>query len=292
MADPARYRLSRQSWALIFAGTGLLLIFLLLTLIPLGRTTFSLSARTEIVELHTGRANVPRWYLPPGQIARDGGPVQDWPGGAVAIGPEVLLRAERIGSGSLDLTLDRQPGVEAPGEATARFFDAADQPLGTADAVRLRLPVIAPLLLPVAGAAWVGALPASQTRTDNPALLQGHVAMYARALIGRERFPLSTFELMPADRVALASAGHAGALGAGILRIDADGAMQISFHAAARNVQIERFGSTPYRIRPSFWSRLAADPMVQALAGILLFLQAFIVVLLQERLALERPARG
>src|SRR6056297_3328344 len=229
------------------------------------QATFSINAQTEVVEFETGQHNVPNWFVTTDRMRIDGVDVDAF-SGQIEIGRDTRVRLVRLQTGALRLTLD-QTG-QGP---VATLYDQAENRIATAQE---RLQAIVALAggaattLPIAGRAVIGDTVFSQSVETSPVLIAGHVQVFGRYVIGRNRFaaqqaPLDSGDRLEIDYSTTARGGH------GLLRIQADRpGVQVVFHADAETVRIIRFGTAGYELSPSLWARVSADPLYQSLLAI------------------------
>ena len=258
-------------------------------------TTFSLAARSEIVSLCTLDYVQPHWNLRNAHVRGEG--FDRRVSGQLAVARRTRVRFQRSGAGALHVLIGRDPTCAGAGpsqEATALSGDEGS-PVAVLteaverveDGVTLSEPVAQPLdgvvrvalepaegiapLWPFVGEAVVGDIPRSAVRGPPPVLLEGTVSMLSRPTFGaRAAMPLPTggATLEPGDRFEVT--GRRGS-GFGFIRVDERSGMQIVYRAAGERAEIERFGGRGYALRPTFWAKLAADPLLQAVIPALVF---------------------
>src|SRR6056297_2552252 len=229
------------------------------------QATFSINAQTEDVEFETGRHNVPNWFITAERMRIDGADFGAF-SGQIEIGREARVRLVRLETGSLRLTLE-QTGQEL----VATLYDNAENRVATAQE-RLQAIVAVPpgeaVTLPIAGRAVIGDTIFSQSVETSPVLIDGHVQVFGRYVIGRNRFAAQQAPLDSGDRLEIEYTGTSRG-GHGLLRIQADRpGVQVVFHADAETVRIIRFGTAGYELSPSLWARVSADPLYQSLLAI------------------------
>jgi len=229
------------------------------------QATFSINAQTEVVEFETGRHNVPNWFITAERMRIDGADFGAF-SGQIEIGRETRVRLVRLETGRLRLTLE-QTGQEL----VATLYDQAESRLATA---RERLQAIVSLpqgeavTLPIAGRAVIGDTIFSQSVETSPVLIAGHVQVFGRYVIGKNRFaaqqaPLDSGDRLEIDYSNTAPGGH------GLLRIQQDEpGLRVVFHADADAVRVIRFGTAGSELSPSLWARVSADPLYQSLLAI------------------------
>jgi len=255
-----------RSTLLLMFALGLLPFVAIIILMNLPwQATFSINAQTEVVEFETGQHNVPNWFVTTDRMRIDGVDVDAF-SGQIEIGRDTRVRLVRLQTGPLRLTLD-QTGQGS----VATLYDQAENRIATAQE-RLQaivaLPGGAATTLPIAGRAVVGDTVFSQSVETSPVLIAGHVQVFGRYVIGRNRFaaqqaPLDSGDRLEIDYSSTARGGH------GLLRIQADRpGVQVVFHADAETVRIIRFGTAGYELSPSLWARVSADPLYQSLLAI------------------------
>ena len=229
------------------------------------QATFSINAQTEVAEFETGQQNVPNWFIETERIRIDGIDADPF-SGQLEIGSETRVRLVRLQNGPLRLTVD-----QAGQGPVATLYDEAENRVATARE-RLQAIVAVPqgeaTTLPIAGRAVIGDTIFSQSVETSPVLLDGHVQVFGRYVIGRNRFaaqqaPLDSGDRLELDYSSTAPGGH------GLIRVQRDRpGVQVVFHADADAVRILRFGTAGYELSPSLWARVSADPLYQSLLAI------------------------
>ena len=255
----------RSTLSLMAALALLPLIIIVIAMNLPWQATFSISARTEIVEFDTGQNNVPNWFVTIERMRIDGVDAEPF-SGQLEIGREARVRLVRLQNGPLRLTVD-----QAGQGPVATLYDEAENRIATARE-RLQAIVAVPqgeaTTLPIAGRAVIGDTIFSQSVETSPVLLDGHVQVFGRYVIGRNRFaaqqaPLDSGDRLELDYSSTAPGGH------GLIRVQRDRpGVQVVFHADADAVRILRFGTAGYELSPSLWARVSADPLYQSLLAI------------------------
>ena len=229
------------------------------------QATFSINAQTEIAEFETGQQNIPNWFVMTERIRIDGMDADPF-SGQLKIGRETRVRLVRLHNGPLRLTV-----VQAGQGPAAILFDEAENRIATARE-RLQAIVAVPrgkaTTLPITGRAVIGDTIFSQSVETSPVLLDGHVQVFGRYVIGRNRFAAQQAQLDSGDRLEL-DYSSAAPSGNGLIRIQPDQpGVKVVFHADADAVRILRFGTAGYELSPSLWARVSADPLYQSLLAI------------------------
>jgi len=229
------------------------------------QATFSINAQTEVVEFETGQHNVPNWFVTTERIRIDGIDADPF-SGQIEIGRQTRVRLVRLQTGALRLTMDRTG--HGP---VATLYDDAENRVAVAQQ-RLQAIIALPqgdaITLPIAGRAVIGDTIFSQSVETSPVLIDGHVQVFGRYVIGRNRFAAQQAALDSGDRLEIdyissSPGGH------GLLRIQPDQpGVQVVFHADAETVRVIRFGTAGYELSPSWWARVSADPLYQSLLAV------------------------
>ena len=268
--------------------TALIVVFLLV----LDRDrTYSLSAVTETVSIvvrdpHGLSARVPAVsVLPSAEKPYELATLK------VGNGSHVTLARKR--EGDLFATVD-WPTNEA-GSASLVTKEGAIVPLDSGASLRITLDRNAPwssnarmpdsVLLAFRGEIRVGDDVAHLVERT---LLSGHIMVVERQPLHPlfdERFVVYQAPLDRGDVVEWQQ-GHGSdpAQVAGFVHVGSGEALQVTAHAAADHVLVNRFGAAPYVLRPTFWDRVSRDPFVAgALSWIVVLaaLFAFIDVLIK-----------
>ena len=255
----------RSTLVVLIALAALPLITIIIAMNLHWEATFSVNARTEIMQFETGQLNVPNWFVRFARIRIDGNDIEPF-AGQIEIGRNTRVRLVRLQFGELRLSLEHS------GEGyAATLYDDAENRIGVArkqlQAI-IALPAEAAITLPIAGRAIIGDTIFSQSVETSPVLLAGHVQVFGLYAIGRNRFAAQQAELAAGDRLEIeysktSSGGH------GMLRIEpAQAGLRVVFHADGPAARIIRFGTAGYELSPSMWARVSADPLYQSLLAI------------------------
>ena len=255
----------RSTLSLMAALALLPLIIIVIAMNVPWQATFSINAQTEVAQFETAQQNIPNWFVTSERIRIDGVDAEPF-SGQLEIGRETRIRLVRLQNGPLRLTVDQSgPGT------VATLYDKAESRIATAQK-RLQAIVAVPqgeaTTLPIAGRAVIGDTVFSQSVETSPVLLDGHVQVFGRYVIGRNRFAAQQAPLDPGDRLELDYSSTSSG-GQGLIRIQPGRpGVQVVFHADADAVRILRFGTAGYELSPSLWARVSADPLYQSLLAI------------------------
>ena len=267
--EPPHNPLNDLGWRwtlLLMCVLGVLPLVVIVTAMNLPwQATFSISAQTEIVEFEIGQNNVPNWFVTIDRMRIDGVDAEPFTG-QLEIGRDTHVRLVRLQVGALRLTLDNAGQGPA-----ATLYDNAENRVATAQQQLQALIEVQPgqaITLPIAGRAVIGDTIFSQSVETSPVLIDGHVQVFGRYVIGRNRFaaqqaPLDAGDRLEIDYTRTAPGGH------GLLRIQADRpGVGVVFHTDAETVRVIRFGTAGYELSPSWWARVSSDPLYQSLLAI------------------------
>jgi hypothetical protein len=109
-------------------------------------------------------------------------------------------------------------------------------------------------------------LGADVARLVETTLLSGRVAIIERQPLSAERYVVHQSALDPGDHVLWRTVSGAPSNAvAGFVQVGNGSALQVTAHAAADYMLVERFGAVGYVLRPSIWERVASDPVINGL---------------------------
>lgn len=277
---------------LFFPGTLTVLAIAINLSLP-RETTFSLNAVTQVLDVTVSDLKGITALLPEVRIIRNAIPKEDGGKNDIAYTKTIMkvpnktkLILERKTEGDLLIRftyedadsglvklIDTREGLPVPfktGDSLRVIFEG--EPSSSKDKKPLET-----LILPIQGNVQIGR-PVAPMR--ELILLEGKVAVFEQDPFSGKRYLARESQLEPGDVVnwkpetkqspdnIVRGFAHVG-IGQGI---------RLIANTNSEDVQIERFGASPYGLSPSLWDRVAHDPVLGGMLGLLAALGGLITV--------------
>jgi hypothetical protein len=115
-------------------------------------------------------------------------------------------------------------------------------------------------------------------------LMSGTVRVVEASLIGRARYVVSEATLDPGDAIVWKAADQGKSVTvSGFVRASSAGesheGLQVTAHAGADYIEVQRFGAAAYSLRPSKFERLTRDPVLSTVVALMAAIVAIATIL-------------
>ncbi len=226
--------------------------------------TFSIDAKTNIVSLSTGEQVMPRWWVEDVSIFTMDDELSF--SGQIEIEPNVSITFTQLNNEKVQVEL-----ISADRSATVAKLYAPDDTLERTIAREMYLEIStssAQQSLPIVGNITAGQLISAQSFGGSPILKEGTVSILGKSLVSEEKFAAGRADLQAGDRLQVVPAKETDiSVGYGLISMDnASNNLNLTYHSFGEKVQVSRYGSEGYTIRPSIPARITSDPVLQTLA--------------------------